>query len=486
MQDLKNLGFEEGMPKDWQTYSTGTTHRYIYPESGREGKGSSIAIEYPAREPGKMATLYQTIQIDNKKIYKLSGWMKTQNIVSNMRGAKVQIDWKDASGNYINTSSIMPIQKGTIPWTYFEGDVKPDPNADQASIVLALWDCSGMAWFDDISFLMNVPPNGPTLDKDIQVFYPSNAGNEYTKIKYDLTNVISYAFIFVNGDGSLYRDGSYNPDNLISYAHDRGSKVVLSFQARSFNDANNLLSNSAARVKAVSNLLNEVRIHNFDGIENDIENASGSQRDNMTLFQKELAGTFWASNPNYSVSVDVAITNWNNLFDGPAIKDHANYVLIMAYDVFHYNGAQAGPNAPINGDNLYWASVTKGIEYWTITGQIPREKILLGIPYYGYRWPTINNQRLAKTAGIGSYIHLNQIPSSYNYPRNWDNLWKTPWQAWQSGSQWYQLHYDDVESLGIKYDLVNSENLAGIGIWTITYGIDRPELWQLIQEKFKK
>lgn len=50
--------------------------------------------------------------------------------------------------------------------------------------------------------------------------------------------------------------------------------------------------------------------------------------------------------------------------------------------------------------------------------------------------------------------------------------------------RWHQIQYDDLESLSIKYDLVNSEGLAGIGIWTAPYGTDRPELWKLIEDKF--
>lgn len=149
MQELKNPGFEETMPNNWQTYSTGTTQIYTYPEPGRIS-GSSVAIEYQTREIGKVALWGQDVQIDHTIKYKLSGWIKTQNIIGT--GTSIRVDWRDENGTYIDTSSIMSRQKGTITWTYFEGIVTPSTNAVKATISLDLYDCSGKVWFDDISF----------------------------------------------------------------------------------------------------------------------------------------------------------------------------------------------------------------------------------------------------------------------------------------------------------------------------------------------
>jgi hypothetical protein len=47
-----------------------------------------------------------------------------------------------------------------------------------------------------------------------------------------------------------------------------------------------------------------------------------------------------------------------------------------------------------------------------------------------------------------------------------------------------QGYYDDVESLGIKYDLINSRGLAGTGMWTLLMDQGRDELWRLLANKF--
>lgn len=156
---LLNSGFEiqntinPNMPNNWSTYNTGTTQIYTYPESGRIG-GSSIAIEYTVIESGKVALWGQSMTIDPNKKYKLSGWIKTSNIIGGgiYGGAAIYVDWKTSIGTYISRSSIMTRQTGTIDWTYFEGIITPISNSIMSTIVLSLYDSSGKVWFDDISF----------------------------------------------------------------------------------------------------------------------------------------------------------------------------------------------------------------------------------------------------------------------------------------------------------------------------------------------
>lgn len=152
MQELvKNPGFEEGTPNNWQMYTTGTVHRYIYPDIGRNGNNFSVAIERPTREIGKTAAWVQNIDVTPTKKYKLSGHIRAQNIIG--VGTSIKIDWKDINKNYLSTSTIMSSISGTTAnWMYYEGIVTPHANAAIATIVLELKDCSGKVWFDDISF----------------------------------------------------------------------------------------------------------------------------------------------------------------------------------------------------------------------------------------------------------------------------------------------------------------------------------------------
>ncbi|HUR32593.1 MAG TPA: hypothetical protein VM032_02290 [Vicinamibacterales bacterium] len=49
---------------------------------------------------------------------------------------------------------------------------------------------------------------------------------------------------------------------------------------------------------------------------------------------------------------------------------------------------------------------------------------------------------------------------------------------------WWQLYYDDSESLAIRYDFVNEHDLLGVGMWRLGAGWERPGYWELLAAKF--
>jgi hypothetical protein len=60
----------------------------------------------------------------------------------------------------------------------------------------------------------------------------------------------------------------------------------------------------------------------------------------------------------------------------------------------------------------------------------------------------------------------------------WDTWYDSDW-----GCNRLQF-FDDVVSLGAKYDLVNRDNLRGVGLFTLDYGGGAPELWSTLSTYF--
>ena len=63
-----------------------------------------------------------------------------------------------------------------------------------------------------------------------------------------------------------------------------------------------------------------------------------------------------------------------------------------------------------------------------------------------------------------------------------------PWYAWYDtpNKTWQQGYYDDSQSLDLKYRLVNTNGLAGIGIWTLLMDAGTDDLWNVIDDRFVK
>jgi PKD repeat protein len=115
-----------------------------------------------------------------------------------------------------------------------------------------------------------------------------------------------------------------------------------------------------------------------------------------------------------------------------------------------------------------------------------KEKIILGLPYYGMEWNTSSEVVPSSTTSYVSSRTYKTIRAnaSGNYSnRQWDNSGLCPYYTYYS-SNWRQCFVDDEESLGYKYDFVNMMGIAGIGIWALGYDDGYTELWDLIREKF--
>lgn len=133
----------------------------------------------------------------------------------------------------------------------------------------------------------------------------------------------------------------------------------------------------------------------FSGIDIDYEAMTSDTRANFTAFVQLLAAKLHASGKKLSVTVDAKTSDSDN-WSGPAGQDWraigaaADSVKIMAYDN-HWNGSAAGPIAPIDWLNnvATYAEAT-----------IPAQKIIIGLPWYGYDWLGTSATSLVYTEAI--------------------------------------------------------------------------------------
>jgi spore germination protein YaaH len=176
------------------------------------------------------------------------------------------------------------------------------------------------------------------------------------------------------------------------------------------------------------------------------------------------------------------------------LAPHVDAFFVMAYDMALSNTpGQASPNAPLTG--FTYNDTTAVAQY---LAKAPAAKIILGVPYYGYKWSTKGDQIYAATAGPSgsvSYAGIKEDLACIPQPRiAFDGRSQTPWVAWFSPrrgdpcggnfNSWRELYYDDAGSLALKYDLVNRSGLRGAGIWALGYDGSSPELWNLLAAKF--
>jgi len=140
---------------------------------------------------------------------------------------------------------------------------------------------------------------------------------------------------------------------------------------------------------------------------------------------------------------------------------------MMGYD-FHGNWTgHAGHNAPLyQAAGCSDGSDDIGIKYLNITRSIPKEKIVLGVPFYGKEF---NASGLYQTR-TGSVVDIlynviapRLMSSSWEY--FWDDFSKVPYLLDTANTKF--VTFDDTTSIRLKCEYVLNNYLSGIMIWAL-------------------
>ncbi|WP_192822388.1 glycosyl hydrolase family 18 protein [Rufibacter sp. LB8] len=333
------------------------------------------------------------------------------------------------------------------------------------------------------------------LGKKVFGWHPSWLGTNYRAYDYSNLHTIAYFSYEVNPATGGYKTiHSWLTTDLVTIAQQAGTKVVLT--VTNFDNANNatLLNSPAAKANLINQLITLVKARNANGVNIDFEGVAVAQRDSLTKFMNQLGARFHTEIPGSRVSIALPAIQWIEVFMVAQMTQVDDF-LIMGYGYYYGGADKAGPNAPLKPSSWAFWGPTLNLTYsvnWYLNKGVPTEKLFLGLPYYGRRWATASatvpsaTQNANAPSASRTYAAAKAELAANNYTRHWNPEGDTPYYVYQQNGQWFQTFYDDAQSLGLKYDLVNQKNLAGIGIWALGYDdtSTNPELNNLLRVKF--
>lgn len=140
-----------------------------------------------------------------------------------------------------------------------------------------------------------------------------------------------------------------------------------------------------------------------------------------------------------------------------AIGSIADYVILMTYE-WGYTYGEPNAVAPLN-------EVRKVIKY--AKSKIDNNKIIMGIPNYGYDWK-LPYEKGNKATSISNKKAM-AIAKEHNSEIKFDNKSQTPYFKYNDKEGiTHIVHFDNACSLNEKINLMIDESLSGISIWTVT------------------
>lgn len=297
-----------------------------------------------------------------------------------------------------------------------------------------------------------------------------------------LTHVACFDFM-VSADGSMTNPAGWPWNDVINTAHTNGVKVILTAVTFDNDIIRALIDNSTARATLFQNIKTRIETYNLDGVNIDFEALySADKGDRINGFMAELTSFIHTELPGKEVSFASPAINWGDHWKFDGLAAACDYLFIMGYSFAGEWSSVTSPNAPITG-TTYTISNTIYTQYASVLNTFP-EKLILGTPYYGLRWQTETEY---ENSDIVDFVNSPRISNSYSeigtYGRKWSTKYKNSWYNYYNNG-WYQVWYDDVETMAYKYDIVNTENLMGTGMWALGYDHGRSEMWALLDTKF--
>eukprot|EP01097_Dermamoeba_algensis_P010682 TRINITY_DN796_c0_g2_i1.p1 TRINITY_DN796_c0_g2~~TRINITY_DN796_c0_g2_i1.p1 ORF type:complete len:239 (-),score=46.87 TRINITY_DN796_c0_g2_i1:117-833(-) len=229
---------------------------------------------------------------------------------------------------------------------------------------------------------------------------------------------------------------------------------------------------------------------------------------------RNLTSQFHEKIPGSQVTYDVA---WSpdcidlRCYDHKGLADATDFLFVMSYDLRSQikNGpCVASANSPYN-------LVKKGVYEFMRLG-ISTDKLVLGVPWYGYDYPCLPSMKNRLSANEGDaedLCYLKYVPfrgvncsdaaggemgfggvievlKNSTTGRLWDDYLKAPYFEFidSSTSQRHQIWYDDLESLGLRYSFAKELGLRGLGMWnadSLDYFSSDPAVIKLNQDMWK-
>ena len=283
----------------------------------------------------------------------------------------------------------------------------------------------------------------------------------------------------VGTDGTVSNTHALPGAALVSAAHAHGLKVHLCatlFDSSGGNEIATFLGSAAAQSKAVSQLLAIATSSGLDGLNLDFEFVPSGSRAQFTAFVQKLHAALRFALPAAEVTLAMPASTGYTGYDAKGLAAVSERLLLMEYDYHWRTALTSGANAPL-------PSVESAVGGFLAVA--PASAIAMGVPYYGYDWPTATaSPGSANSTGGATVLFADVFGKFSTYGRPWDSASQTPWYQYSLSGQEHQGWVDDGQSLALKYQFVNATNLAGIMIWALGYDAGRTESWDAIKTAF--
>lgn len=246
---------------------------------------------------------------------------------------------------------------------------------------------------------------------------------------------------------------------LIRYARAHGLKVTPLVANSPFKAeiARPIFADGDAVRRNVALLLKSIQDCGADGINVDIEGVAPADRPLYNAFIEALCKAFHAHKLLVTLDLpaktsDAPNGGWAGFADYAFLGKHADQLQLMCYDE-HWSGGSAGPIA-----SLPW--VESVLKY--AVSVIPKSKIVMGVPFYGYDWPSTGS------ASEVTGVRARELLQTHQLTPQWDDKAQSFWFTYKDANDGPRtVYYEHERTFRARLELARKTGIAGIAIWRL-------------------
>lgn len=257
--------------------------------------------------------------------------------------------------------------------------------------------------------------------------------------------------------------------SYVTAAHQRGMEVwpILSHSFEESQLTKIILSSSEKRQYVIDQIIEYAKAYGFDGINIDIENIQIETSAVWVQFMRELYPQLKAH--NLKVTVDVYMpSSWSSHYERAKVAKSSDYFIVMAYDQ-HWSGSETAGSV----SEIPW--VENGI--LSTLEEVPKEKLVLGIPLYTRLWIERSNGLNVKSYSMSS---IQELISTWNVSTVLDPISGQNYIEYVKEDGVYKVWLEDYDSIQKRIDLMEKYELAGYSAWRLGY--ETSDIWDILSK----
>lgn len=303
--------------------------------------------------------------------------------------------------------------------------------------------------------------------------------------------VVSPFSFEVNSDGSLKDTLKISQEpwpEFIAEAKADKTKIVPSIAWTDGDAMQAVLSSSTARAAHEKNILDLITSSTYDGVDINYENKKAETNTYFSQFLKELAAQLHKNKKTLTCSIE-ARTPASSRFqvipkdlayanDFKKIGTYCDEVRLLAYDqgrIDYKLNQSKGKNSPyLPVADTDWV---KKVVTEAINGGIPKSKLILGIPTYGYEYQIDRTSSTVTYSKVRSLNYNDFIGLQESYGDAKRNAAGEMTLTYTQGTSTRQISMSDAGAIMSKVKLAKQLGLKGISLFKLDGGTD-PLLWK--------